>query len=139
MTDEKDIKVRELEARNELSRIAYNQIEERIEKLKAENAELREALKHEVDLNAMNLSQCEKLKAENAELRHNFEQDRKVIANLKAQISKSQERVDQLIEQNRQRRLIDKNIRSLHYWHPAPDQTTYEEHVTGKCSCGGKR
>jgi predicted nuclease with TOPRIM domain len=45
------------------------------EKLKADNAECREALKHEVDLSAMNLRQCEKLKA---------------------QLSKSQERVKEL-------------------------------------------
>jgi hypothetical protein len=43
--------------------------------LEAKNAECREALKHEVDLNAMNLRQCEKLKA---------------------QLSKSQERVKEL-------------------------------------------
>ena len=35
--------------------------------LEAKNAECREALKHEVDLNAMNLRQCEKLKSQLSE------------------------------------------------------------------------
>ena len=52
---------------------------ERIEELEAENAECREALKHEVDLNAMNLRQCEKLKT---------------------QLSESQKRVKELGQQN---------------------------------------
>lgn len=107
----------------------------RLRKLEAENAELK---RNQTEVWAVKdlLAQADKRYSELMEIKNKFAKQLAASEKARWEVEK---RVDQLREQSRQVSIINKNIKSLRLHHPDPDQTDYEDHISGNCSCGVKR